>query len=68
MSELTQEVRDYMAKIGSKGGKVCHRSPSPENIRAMIAGRKAMRRKIKKWIKQGMGKSEAMQRWHRRTP
>lgn len=43
-----EEVRAYLARIGSKGGKVSRRTLTPEHAKAMVAAREKKRRKTKR--------------------
>lgn len=40
-----EEVRAYLARIGSKGGKVSRRTLTPEQARSMVKAREAKRPK-----------------------
>jgi hypothetical protein len=43
-----EEVRAYLARIGSKGGKASRRTLTPEQAKAMVAARERKRRKTKR--------------------
>jgi hypothetical protein len=38
-----KEVREYLAKIGAKGGKISRRTLSPEQAKAMVQARELKR-------------------------
>jgi hypothetical protein len=40
---VKKELRDYLAKIGSKGGKASRRTLSPEQAKAMVQARELKR-------------------------
>ena len=40
---MKKELREYMAKIGAKGGKASRRTLNPEQAKAMVAAREAKR-------------------------
>jgi len=42
--KLPREIRDYMSKIGSKGGKKSKRTLTPEQARKMVEAREKKRR------------------------
>jgi hypothetical protein len=43
-----EEVRAYLARLGSKGGKISRRTLTPEQAKAMVAAREKKRRKTKR--------------------
>jgi hypothetical protein len=45
---MDKKIREYMAKIGSKGGKKAAHTLTPERARAMVEARERKRRKGKK--------------------
>lgn len=40
---MKKELREYMAKIGAKGGKASRRTLTPEQAKAMVAARESKR-------------------------
>jgi hypothetical protein len=40
---MKKELREYLAKIGAKGGKASRRTLTPEQAKAMVAAREAKR-------------------------
>jgi hypothetical protein len=40
----SQEIKAYLARIGSKGGKISRRTLTPEQARAMVKAREAKRK------------------------
>jgi hypothetical protein len=45
---MEKAIREYMAKIGRKGGKRSKRTLTPEQAKAMVEARERKRRKGKK--------------------
>ncbi len=45
---MDKKIREYMAKIGSKGGKKATHTLTPEQARAMVEARERKRRRRKK--------------------
>ena len=44
---VDKKIREYMAKIGSKGGKKATHTLTPERARAMVEAREKKRRRKK---------------------
>ena len=44
---VSKEIREFLAKIGRKGGKKSKRTLTPEQARAMVESRERKRRKGK---------------------
>jgi len=46
-----EEVRAYLARIGSKGGKASRRTLTPEQAKAMVLAREKKRRATKRALR-----------------
>lgn len=47
----SQEIKAYLASIGSKGGKISRRTLTPEQAKAMVRTREKKRRATKRALR-----------------